>query len=149
MARDPFRVPAPPQGSAAVALEVFTREKIGVESATLADSFLFGILSGRLRENIVHFQSVADAAKALSEGRVAAVLAPRAELEAALPGEKRLVIDDAKIAQLTAGRWPLGMAVKAEAGDLASAIDRALAELKADGTVAAIFKRHGITLRGA
>ncbi|HJV92394.1 MAG TPA: transporter substrate-binding domain-containing protein [Azonexus sp.] len=149
MARDPFRVPAPPHGSAAVALEVFTREKIGVEGATLADAFLLSTLSGRLRENVVHFHSVAEAAKALREGRVAAVLAPRGELEAALPGEKRLVIDEARIAQLTTGRWPLGMAVKADAGDLAAAIDRALAELKADGTVAAIFKRHGITLHGA
>jgi len=147
MARDPSRVPVP-QGSAAVALEVFTREKIGVEGTTLADAFLSGVMSGRLRDNVVHFRSVADAAKALREGAVAAVLAPRGELEAALPGEKRLVIDEAKIAQLKTGHWPLGMAVKADAGDLAAAIERALAELKADGTVAAIFKRHRISLQG-
>ena len=148
MARDPARVPAP-HGSAAVALEVFTREKIGVEGATLADSFLLGALRGRLRDNVVHFRSLTEAAKALSNGTVAAVLAPRAELEAALPDDKRLVIDEARIAELGVGRWPLGMAVKAEAVALAAALTRALAELKQDGTVATIFKRHGITLQEA
>ncbi|MGP1615406.1 MAG: amino acid ABC transporter substrate-binding protein, partial [Pollutimonas bauzanensis] len=89
MARDASRVP-PPNGSAAVALEVLTREKIGVEKDTLADSFLLGVLGGRLRSNVVHFLSVGEAAKALKEGTVAAVLAPRGELEAALPDEQRL-----------------------------------------------------------
>lgn len=41
------------------------------------------------------------------------------------------------------------MAVKAEAADLAAALAGALAELKQDGTVAAIFKQHGITLQEA
>jgi len=148
LARDASRIPVP-RGSAAVALEVFTREKIGVEGDTLADSFLLGVLRGRLRENVVHFHSVADAAKALGQGTVAAVLAPRGELEAALPDEKRFAIDEARYAELTGGRWPLGLAVKAEAPELAAAIARALAELKAEGSVAAIFKRHGITLQAA
>lgn len=145
MARMASRVPVP-HGSSAVALEVFTREKIGVEVGTLADSFLLGALRGRLRDNVVHFLSVAEATKALDEGAVAAVLAPRGELEGALPGETRFAIDEAKIAELKGGRWTLGMAVKADAADLAVALTRALAELKREGRVAAIFKHHGITL---
>jgi ABC-type amino acid transport substrate-binding protein len=39
------------------------------------------------------------------------------------------------------------MAVKADSGDLATALTDALAALQKDGTVAAIFKRHGVTLR--
>lgn len=147
MARDSSRIPAP-HGSAAVALEVFTREKIGVEGDTLADMFLLGVFRGRLRDNVVRFHSVEAAARALNAGAVAAVLAPRAELEAGLPGGSRFVIDDAKFAELPVGRWPLGMAVKANATDLAAALIRALAELKEEGVVAAIFKRHGITLQG-
>jgi ABC-type amino acid transport substrate-binding protein len=146
MARDASRVPAP-VGSAAVALEVFTREKIGVESDTLADSYLLGVLNGRVRNNVVHFHSVGEAAKALNEGAVAALLAPRGELEAALPGEKRFAIEDAKIGGLKVSRWPLGMAVKADAVDLVAALTSALAKLQADGSVAAIFKRHGVTLQ--
>ena len=144
LARNPERIPAL-AGSAAVALEIFTREKIGTETATLADSFLLGVLNGRLRENVVHFRNPGEAVKALADGRIAAVLAPRGELEAALKGDTRFAIDVPKFAELKIDSWPLGMAVKAEAVTLAEAIGRALAELKQDGTVAAIFKRHGIS----
>jgi ABC-type amino acid transport substrate-binding protein len=148
LARNPERVPAL-SGSAAVALEVFTREKIGVETASLADSFLLGVLNGRLRENVVHFTTVAEATAALADGRVAAVLAPRAELEAALRGRDRLVLDSAKFAELKVDSWPLGMAVKAEEQALAEAIASAVADLKRDGSIAAIFRQHGITYQAA
>lgn len=149
LARDPARIPAPLAGSAAVALEVFTREKIGVETDTLADSFLLGALRGRLHDNIVHFRSVAEAAAGLKSGAVAAVLAPQAELEAALNAETRFAIDPSRFAELKVDGWPLGLAVKAEQSALAEALAAAIAELKQDGTVAAIFKRHGITYQPA
>jgi polar amino acid transport system substrate-binding protein len=144
LARNPDRVPAL-SGSAAVALEIFTREKIGVETATLADSFLLGVLNGRLRDNVTHFKSVGDAAKALAEGKISAILAPRAELENALKGQAKAVIDSPKFAELKIDSWPLGMAVKVEEQALAEAIGGALADLKRDGTVAAIFKRYGVS----
>jgi len=144
LARNPQRLQAL-SGSAAMALEVFTREKIGVEVSTLADSFLLSVLNGRLRENVVHFRSVAEAAKALTDGNVAAVLAPRGELEAALKGDGSMLIETPKLAELKIDGWPLGMAVKAEEAALAEAIGGALADLKRDGSVAAIFKRYGIS----
>jgi ABC-type amino acid transport substrate-binding protein len=148
VARDPARIPAL-SGSAAVALEIFTREKIGVETATLADSFLLGVLNGRLRENVVHFRDVGEAAKALERGEVAAVLAPRAELEAALAGQSKLPVEPADLAELKVGGWPLGMAVKVEENALADAVAAALADLKREGVVADIFRRHGITYQAA
>lgn len=148
VARDPASIPAL-SGSAAVALEIFTREKIGVETATLADSFLLGVLNGRLRENVVHFRNVGEAAKALERGEVAAVLAPRAELEAALAGQSKLPVEPADLAELKVGGWPLGMAVKVEENALADAVAAALADLKREGVVADIFRRHGITYQAA
>ena len=71
LARRPEQVRQAPSGSAAVALEVFTREKIGVETASLADAFLLGVLNGRLRENVVHFKTVGEAAQALAAVGVA------------------------------------------------------------------------------
>lgn len=144
LARNPQRVPAL-SGSAAVALEIFTREKVGVETATLADSFLLGVMNGRLRDNVVHFKTVADAANGLADGRVSAVLAPRAELEAALRGKEGFVLERPQLAELKIEGWPLGMAVKVEEAELAEAIAKALAELKEDGTLAGIFRKHGIS----
>lgn len=144
MARDASRIPSP-EGSAAVALEVFTRERVGVEGDTLADMFLMGALNGRLRENVVHFRSVGEATRALREGAVSAVFAPRGELEGALAGEKRFAIDEAKLGELKHSRWPLGMAVKSDAAELAEALGRALAELRQDGTLARIFQQYEVT----
>ena len=143
LAREPSRVPAP-GGSAAVSLEVFTREKIGVEGSTLADSFLLGVLRGRLRDNVVHFRSVRAAVDALKDGQLAAVLAPRGELDAALGTAPGIVVEDARYPELSIKQWPVGMAVKADAADLQAALTHALAELQADGTVAAIFRKHGV-----
>lgn len=145
LARNPERVPKPLEGSAAVALEVFTREKIGVEGTSLADSFLLSVLNGRLRENVVHFKTVDQAAKALASGSVSAVLAQRAELEEAIKGQTRVVLESPKFAELKIDSWPVGMAVKVEDQALADALGAALADLKRDGTIAEIFKRHGIS----
>jgi ABC-type amino acid transport substrate-binding protein len=148
VARNPERV-RPLSGSAAVALEVFTREKIGVEIESLADSFLLGVMNGRLRDNVVHFTNVGEAGKALAAGSISAILAPRAELEAALKGQDRFAVESTRFAELKVDSWPLGMAVKVEEQPLAEAIAAAVAELKRDGSIAAIFRQHGITHESA
>ena len=103
------------------------------------------VLRGRLRDNVVHFKTVKEAVGALGEGSVAAVLANRAELEGALAGDTRFTLDAAALPEMTISRWPLGLAVKAESPDLATALEGAMAELVRDGTIAAIFKRFGAT----
>ena len=144
VARNPTRVPAM-SGSAAIALEVFTREKVGVERTTLADAFLLGALNGRLRENVVHYGSVAEAAAGLKKGEVAAVMAPRTELEAALGNDSPFTLGPVKMPELKIDSWALGMAVKADSPELAEALGKALAELDKDGTVAKIFARYGVS----
>ena len=114
-------------------------------TATLADAFLLSVLNGRLRENVVHFTTVAEAGRALAAGQIAAVLAPRAELEAALAGSQQVVLESANFAELKIDGWPLGMAVKAEEAALAEAVGAAVADLRRDGSIAAIFRQHGIT----
>lgn len=145
MARDPARVTRPPQGSAAVALDVFTREKIGVETATLPDAFLLGVLNGRLRENVVHFRSVKEAVDALRKGELAAVLAQRSELEDVLRDQSRIAIDPVGMPELATDSWQIGMAVKAEALALAEALAAAMRDLLADGEIARIFAAHGVS----
>ncbi|MCB1888371.1 MAG: transporter substrate-binding domain-containing protein [Rhodocyclaceae bacterium] len=144
--RDPVRVP-PVTGSAARALEVFTRERIGVETASLADDFLLSVLNGRLRDNVVHYRSVADAVAAMKAGEISAVMATRAEIEgAAADAGSRFELGPVTMPELRIQGWPLGMAVKADASDLADALARAMQEIQRDGTLARIFESHGITL---
>lgn len=143
--RDPQRVP-PVSGSAAVALEVFTREKIGVEVGSLADSFLLASLSGRIRDQVVHYRSVAKAVGGLRAGEVAAVMAPKAELEAALgSAPSPYAMGPVKMPEMRINGWALGLAVKADNPQLADTLGQAMAQLEMDGTVKQIFARHGVT----
>jgi ABC-type amino acid transport substrate-binding protein len=144
VARDPSRI-KPVSGSAAVALEVFTREKIGVETGALADSFLLGVLNGKLRDQVVHYRSVALAVAGMRAGEVSAVMAPRGELEAALGTETRYAIGAVNMPELHINRWALGMAVKAGNAPLEQALSGALTDLHRDGTIKGIFARYGVT----
>ncbi len=128
-------------------LEAFTREKVGVETATLADDFLMGVMGGRLRENVVHFKSVPQAAEALRQGAVSAVMAPRAELEGALRGaSSQTVIQGFEPRGIAITAWDVGLAVKADEPELAEALNAAMEALRADGTLERIFREHGVTL---
>ncbi|MDD3354255.1 transporter substrate-binding domain-containing protein [Zoogloea sp.] len=135
----------PIRGSAANALEVFSTEKIGVEGRTLADGFLLSVLNGRLRENVVHFKSTADAVARLKAGELPAVMGTRAEIEAALGKDQRFIVEAVQMPELKFNHWPLGMAVKADDIALAEVLGKALRELEQEGAVAAIFERNGIT----
>lgn len=142
--RNPARVP-PMAGSAARGLEVFTREKIGVEGTSMADNFLLSGLNGRLRENVVHFRTVDQAVAALKEGAVAAVMGTRGEIEAALGKDSTYPISQATFPELQIKGWAVGMAVKAESARLAEDLGKAIAEMQQDGTVARIFADYGVT----
>jgi len=146
LARNPARVP-PATGSAAAALEVFTREKIGAEVDTHASDFLLHVLNGRLRENVVHFRSTELAMQAMQRDEVAAVVGTRAQLEAALDPAGGAVIDTLRMPEMRVSGWPLGMAVKAEHTALASALGGALADLQRSGELARIFAQHKLTYR--
>ena len=146
IARNPERVPSV-SGSAAVAFEVFTREKIGVELDTHASDFMLHVLNGRLRDNVVHFRSVADAAAAMAKGEVSAVMAPRSQLEAAMKEHRQFAIDALTMPELRVKGWPLGMAVKADSKELAAALAAALADLQRSGELGRIFSAHGVTHR--
>ena len=146
IARDPARV-GPVTGSAARALEVFTREKVGVETESLADGFLLSVLHGRLRENVVHFTTVADAVAAMQRGDVAAVMATQAEIEAALGKQTRFSVGPVDMPELRIKGWPLGMAIKRDNTQLGEALTAAMIEIQRDGTLDRIFAEHGITRR--
>lgn len=146
IARNPDRVP-PVVGSAAMALEVFTREKVGVETASLGDDFMMSILNGRLRENVAHFTNVTQAIEALKNGEVAAVMATRAELEGALGNQSTFEISSIEMPELRIKGWPLGMAVKAGNDALEKALSVAMQEIQRDGTLSKIFDVHGLTHR--
>jgi polar amino acid transport system substrate-binding protein len=143
VARNTLRIPG---FSGTAGLEAFTREKVGVETATLADDFLMGAFGGRLRDNVVHFKSLAEAAAALREGRVAAVMGPFAELEGAVGrGTPKIAVEPFRPTGLAVSSWNVGVAVKKDNGELAAAVEQAIRALLDEGTVQRIFAGQSVT----
>lgn len=147
LARDTRRIP---RVEDVAGLEAFAHEKIAVELATLPDDFLSTVWNGRLRENVVRYRTAADAVRALAAGEVAAVLAPGSEIEGVLDGTHTHIAVtpfEARSAGLSLTGWVLGLAVKAEATELALALEEAMDALRRDGTVERIFRSHRVTYR--
>ncbi len=142
LAADPARVPAD------ASVEVFKREKVGVELDTLADFHLLGTLGGILSRNVVHYRSVADAMEALVAGEIAAVFGPSSEVEAGLgDARERFSIQPLTVPGRSRMHWDLGAAVRFNHEALSAGVNEAMAELRVDGTLERIFAAHGITYR--
>ncbi|MCP4469678.1 MAG: ABC transporter substrate-binding protein [Gammaproteobacteria bacterium] len=127
---------------------VFRFEKIGVELDSLPDFYLTGFGGGVLRDNVVHYSTVAEAVDAMLNEVTAAVFAPRAQIESALgiPQEK-YSIDTVLAPGLSRDRWNLGVAVSIQNRQLGYAIDDILNDLVSNGEVEALFARHGLSYR--
>jgi len=134
----------------AMTLEVFTKEPIGVETASLADAYLLGAFSGRLRENVKHYLTIAEAAKAMVDKEVSAIMANRGELEYSLGQyEHDFVITKLPTPGLTIEGWELGAAVNADNVKLAERLNEVVGDLKSNGQIEKIFSSYGISHKAA
>lgn len=127
-------------------LPTLNGEAIGVEIDSLADLYLSGAFGGRLRDTLRRYLNLTEAGEALRRGEITGLVGPRAEVEAALGdlnGDFKLSAPPTP--GLLKASWPLGMAVKHDSRDLAYAVGDIVAAMVEDGTVAAIFARHGLT----
>lgn len=129
-------------------MEPFEKETIGVEGGSMPHTVLLSTDAGKYRANVVQFKSAMDAVRALRAGEVAAVMAQQGELEGGLKDSSGFAISEAPIGGVKFRNWALGIAVKAGHEELAQALQKAMNELTADGTVAQIFAKYGVQYRG-
>jgi ABC-type amino acid transport substrate-binding protein len=136
----------PGSGPGDMNLQLFTREKVGVELDTLADFFLLSAYNGRIREQVVHFRSVGEAVAALKRGELAGVVGPRSEVEYAL-GQARegFRVRPIQTRGLRGSEWDLGAAVKQGNEHLATAISESMKALREAGSIQEIFARNDST----
>ncbi len=127
--------------------EPFEKLNLGIEGDTLAATVMLSADGGRYRDTIRTFRTAAEAVSALQSGAVAAVMAQQGELEGGLKGDARMAIDLPPHPILQKRQWPLGLAVKQQSDDLAQALQAAIRELMADGSMKAIMLRHGVQHR--
>ncbi|MBI5791689.1 MAG: transporter substrate-binding domain-containing protein [Rhodocyclales bacterium] len=127
--------------------EAFEKLSLGVEGDTLAATVMLSADGGRYRNTIKTYRTASEAVGALKSGAVAAVMAQQGELEGGLAGDARMAIDLPPHPILQKRQWPLGLAVKKQSDDLAQALQAAINELMADGSLKAIMQRHGVKHR--
>jgi ABC-type amino acid transport substrate-binding protein len=113
--------------------EAFEKLSLGVEGDTLAATVMLSADGGRYRNTIKTYRTASEAVGALKSG--------------GLTGDARMAIDLPPHPILQKRQWPLGLAVKKQSDDLAQALQAAINELIADGSLKAIMQRHGVTHR--
>ncbi len=128
-------------------LDPFATLQIGAEAESMGTLVILSADGGRYRENLRIFKSPDEAIAALKSGKVAAALGELGQLESGVGGDARFAIDAPPHPVLKMQQWVLGLAVKADSEDLAAALQTAMDELMADGTVARIMTSHGVKHR--
>lgn len=125
-------------------LEPFATQPIGVDGESMGGLVMASADGGRYMKNIKIFKSSEKAVTALKAGEVSAAIAQQGELEAGLGVDSRYAIDLPPHPVLKMQQWVVGLAIKADEEELASALQTAMNELIADGTVARIKQSHGV-----
>ncbi len=137
------------------ALQALAGRPVAVPGQSLAGWLLLGADGGVLRETLrTRWSDGTEAARALQRGEVVAASGLRSELESVLGRDTRFAIDALPTAALAnpllaRGSWAIGCAVKADAADLALALQQVIDGLAADGRLAALFARAGVAWRRA
>jgi ABC-type amino acid transport substrate-binding protein len=141
MARDIKRVP---KGEV---LADFAGQKVAVAGQSLAGWLMIGADGGGWREQLITtWKDGAAAARALQGGEVAAAAGQLSEIEAALDGDARFVIEPLPVPRMRDG-WVIGCAVKREATDLAQAVQVAINTLATSGELGRLFAKAKLSWR--
>ena len=126
----------------------FRFDPVGVENDSLSDFFLSTFAGGAVGALVHRYHDYPDAMDALAAGEVAAVMGPKAHLEAGIAGHPGvgLAVHEPPLPGLARGTWTVGVAVHTAYRSLGYAVDDAIASALDDGRMEAIFARHGLTL---
>lgn len=141
IARD--RQAVPTMGS----LAAFAGRRLAVPGQTLAGWLLIGADGGAYREQLLtQWKDGVEAARALQRGEVVAAAGQASELESVLAGDDRYLIEPLPVPRMREG-WAVGCAVKAEATDLALALQAAMNQLASSGSLASMFSKAKVAWR--
>lgn len=128
-------------------LETFEARPLALEGDSLGASVMLSADSGRYRGQLRFTKTAEQAVAMLKSGVVDAAMAQQGELEGGVAGDARFAVDLPPHPLLQRRQWALGLAIKADSKELAAALQKAMNELIADGTVKSIMANHGVSHR--
>lgn len=122
--------------------------RVAVCGQSLAGWLLAGAEGGVLKDKLVTaFPDGVAAAGWLRDGRVDAVAGLASELESVLAGDARFRLQPMPSPRLPRDGWAVGCAVRADADDLAQALQAAMQGLQTDGQLQAMFRESKVEWR--
>jgi ABC-type amino acid transport substrate-binding protein len=120
-------------------------QPVAVAGRTLAGWLLLGAEDGALRPQLAtHWPDGVAAAEALKRGECVACAGLASELESVLGGDARFAITPLPMPRAPRAGWAVGLAVRKEAEELATALQAAMAGLTDSGRLAGIFARANL-----
>jgi ABC-type amino acid transport substrate-binding protein len=141
--RDKAKVPNPIQET-----RQFAGHKIAVPGQSMAGWLMIGSDQGAYREQLItKLKDSQEAVALLKSGQVSIAAGMASEIESTVLGDDRFAIDVFPGVTGTRGAWPVGLAVKREAKDLARLLQGAMNQLAESNKLAAIFKAANVQWR--
>lgn len=126
----------------------FRFHKVGVENHTISDFYLSNFNGGMLLNNVVHYPSHEDAFAGINVGEVDAVMGVKSildYLDFSLDTTDIVAVESPPLVNFALDTWTLGIAVRHNYRELSYAADYTLTTAAADGRIAEIFARYGVT----
>lgn len=120
--------------------------RIAAELDSIPDFYLLSAGGGNLKSDIAHYPTGWDAVAAVTRGDAEAVLATRAQIEAARKDAPQVAMDRRRmpLPAFTSPGWDIGMAVKENSRTLGDAVEEIVTGMVQSGELRDVFARHGI-----
>jgi polar amino acid transport system substrate-binding protein len=126
------------------------KEPVAVAGQTLSGWLMIGADNGAYQEQLqTKFDDGTVAARALLEGKVSAAVGQYSELHSVLKTDPRFAIEPLPVPRAPRSAWPIGMAVKKEATELAKVLQASSVAMAQDGRLRSIFAEFGVPWRAA
>lgn len=123
-------------------------KRVAVPGLSLAGWLLVGAEGGALKPTLdTHLSDGVAAARALQRSEVQAAAGLASELESALHGDPRFLLQPLPAPRAPRDGWAIGCAVRKDAGELAAALQLAMQGLRDSGRLQALFQDAGVTWR--
>lgn len=125
----------------------FVSRPIATELDTASDFFLSNAFRGQLHPSIRRGRTFADASSLYIDGKVAALMASKAQAEwvATQAPQLKSAVLQPPMPGIVRRYWPIGIAVKHDSRDLGYALGDVLTELIDSGELARICQKYGVT----
>ncbi len=128
----------------------FRGKRLAAELDSIPDFYLIGSFGGILRPDVTHYTTGFEAVAAVKSGEADLAVATDAQIESAMahaPGEGKR--RKGPLPAMLSPGWDIGIAVDEKSRSLGFAFEEEMDAMMADGRMAEIFARYGVTWRPA